>query len=453
MAKVQGDNRQSARDAARPERRVALALIAFFAAFGAAGFVAHRTAAIAAPDAAASGANSDTAASAAAASVLTPQQQRRRQPAARRTATPRPTPRPYRFSHGTKEHRKACDTCHKFPSANWEEARKGGEPFPDVTQYPDHPSCLNCHRRQFFAGERPQPRICTVCHETAQPRKIVLHPFPALRERFDQTAKGRAATASDFLIFYPHDKHNDLITAGLRRPADPRAEFLNASSPGARAWPRRQAQQQQPAAADNCAVCHQTHQPQGDAADEYVTPPPKDLGETDFWLKKGTFKTSPAGHAKCFSCHMAESGILPEPKDCAACHKLPAAPLPEGDFDPALAARMGITDRVTLMKWRRREAGRYRHEWFSHAELACTACHNVMQMNTADERAKKVPVRSCAGAPGAGCHAEPPDGVLIAAVAAKKADPNFTCTKCHVTFGRKALPASHAEFAPQPAAK
>lgn len=344
---------------------------------------------------------------------------------------------PANFDHATRQHGQACDTCHKFPSKKWEAARKKGEAFPDITEYPDHASCLDCHRQQFFARERPQPRICAVCHTGVTPRNTERHPFPTLSERFDASEKGRGAV-SDFAVNFPHDRHEGLFSR--LQPAHRSApRFLRASF----------AKQDDLAKANAaCATCHQTFRPQGDSEDEFVTPPPKNLAEGAFWLRKGTFKTTPRDHSTCFTCHSADSGLPPAPSDCAACHKL----LPPGsraqlasahdDFDPRLAAAMGITDRTTLLKWSRRGAARFRHEWPPH-DLACAACHNVALMNTADEATKKVPVMSCGGG-GTGCHVEPTgDGVLNLAVARRKADPSFTCTTCHVLNGRRPVPATH----------
>src|SRR5215831_10770700 len=61
------------------------------------------------------------------------------------------------FSHQTHVvgQKLACDSCHKFPSSNWKEVRKGDAAYADVTDFPEHASCLNCHRQQFFTRERP----------------------------------------------------------------------------------------------------------------------------------------------------------------------------------------------------------------------------------------------------------------------------------------------------------
>jgi hypothetical protein len=240
----------------------------------------------------------------------------------------------------------------------------------------------------------------------------------------------------------------------LETDAKPGALFVRASLAGT-----ARSRQEDPAKANaSCATCHQTFQPQNDSDDEYATKPPKDLAEGEFWLKKGTFKTAPRDHSACFTCHSADGGIEPMPTNCATCHKLlqPAERLSlvsaHGDFDPKLAASMGVTDRATLRRWAGREAARFRHEWPPH-DLACTACHQTAQMNAAEPAARRVPVLSCGGG-GTGCHIEPtPDGLLNTAVAKKAADPKFVCTSCHVSNGRLPTPVSHTSALPSPATK
>jgi hypothetical protein len=368
-------------------------------------------------------------------SAAEPQQRRstRRPQGARRRAARTQTPRRNyaKFSHAVPQHKEqACNACHKFPTPNWNKVRSGGDAFEDVTDYPEHRSCLGCHHEQFFSGARPI--ICTICHTNPSPRDAARHPFPNPRELFDKSPKGQAAS-TEFQIYFPHDKHEGVF--GRNWPGSEREEsglFRRVAWRGARSIQ----------AADSCSNCHQTYMPQGNSDDEFVTPPPKDLPEDAFWLKKGAFKTTPTSHAACFTCHSADSGLSPAPTDCAICHRLPTAQPLRADFDPQLAATMGIRDKILLEKWRRREAGRFRHEWFSHAELACNACHDVSKINTLDEKTKKVPVASCGGG-GEGCHIGEPDSVLNVAVAKKKADPGFQCMKCHVIFGRDPVPASH----------
>jgi hypothetical protein len=192
----------------------------------------------------------------------------------------------------------------------------------------------------------------------------------------------------------------------------------------------------------SCMVCHQTGQRQGTGETEYATEPPKDLGER-FWLKKGTFKTAP-DHATCFTCHSQDSGVAPAPNDCNACHKLPAAQALRADFDAQLAASMNVADGGVLRRWRTRySSGTFTHEGGGHADLACTTCHDAAKMNTLDPKSARVPLESCAA-----CHVTATTdegGALNVEADRKKADAAFRCTKCHVTYGREALPESHTK--------
>jgi hypothetical protein len=118
-----------------------------------------------------------------------------------------------------------------------------------------------------------------------------------------------------------------------------------------------------------------------------------------------------------------------------------------------MPATMRITDRVMLNAWRERiSAGAYRHEGGAHPDLACTDCHVPARMNTVDVKTLKVPVSSCGGAEG--CHATATldeGGILNYEIDQKKKNPNFVCTKCHITFGKQGVPASHVSAIPKPA--
>ena len=174
--------------------------------------------------------------------------------------------------------------------------------------------------------------------------------------------------------------------------------------------------------------------------DEYFVSPPKELGD-EFWLKKGTFKTVPIGHTTCFTCHSEDTGILPVPQDCAVCHKLRQKAAPN-DFDPKSPAVLPIDDKILLTAWRKRDSSaKFRHEWFSHAELDCSSCHNVNAIDTLDPLTKKVQVDSCAG-----CHitATADDGgILNYEVDSRRASETFMCVKCHLAYGKSAIPESH----------
>jgi hypothetical protein len=216
-------------------------------------------------------------------------------------------------------------------------------------------------------------------------------------------------------VQFPHDKHIDIVSG----EGDP----SYTPSKGE----------------ESCAVCHRTYQSQRKSADEVFTKPPANLGDA-FWLKKGSFKTAPIDHTTCFSCHSQESGLEPSPVNCAACHKL-RQPV-SADFDPQLAAKMSITDRVILRSWRHRiSAGTFRHEFDMHAGMDCSTCHTVVNMNTADAKTKTVPVASCAT-----CHATAKlddGGVLNYEVDKRQKDATFQCVKCHISFGKLPIPESH----------
>jgi hypothetical protein len=339
------------------------------------------------------------------------------------------------FAHARREHRLACDKCHQFPTPDWKESRQGDAAIPDVTRQPEHASCLACHRRQFFARERPQPRICSVCHVAVTPRDQARVPFPNPPETFNRTQRARDFS-SDFRIGFPHDKHLDVVGRLLAPGHDARGvRFVNASGRLAPAAP-------QDSDPKSCMVCHQTYQPQGKSDAEYATEPPKDLGDR-FWLKKGTFKTTP-NHATCFACHSQESGLPPAPNDCNACHKLAPATMPPADFDAQLAAALNVTDGAILQRWRRRDSsGTFRHEGGGHPDMSCTACHDAAKMNALDPKTTRVSVESCNA-----CHitsTSDEGGALNFETDQRKANPSFQCTKCHVTYGRAPVPESHTK--------
>ena len=341
-----------------------------------------------------------------------------------------------KFSHQTHvvQEKLSCESCHKFPSKNWKDVRQGDEAFPDITEYPEHQSCLNCHRQQFFARERPAPQICYNCHFNATPVETSRYAFPSLGEKFLSSAKAMDFV-SDFRVQFPHDKHLDVISRNLRRGPVESESFIRVSF-------GRSSSRPEESDPKSCAICHETYQPQGKADDEFVTKPPKDIGDS-FWLKKGTFKTRPTTHAACFTCHNPESEVAPLPQSCDACHKL-STPPPPADFDSQLAKKIAIDDWWTLTAWRdRSSAGAFRHE--VHSDLSCTKCHNPT-MNTADVRSLKVPVNSCGGAEGCHVTATADDGgILNYEIDQRKANANFACVKCHIVFGNKPLPSSHVD--------
>lgn len=348
------------------------------------------------------------------------------------------------FSHRTHvvDQKLECNSCHQVPSKNWKEVRKGDAAFPDVTDFPEHSSCLNCHRAQFFARETPAPAICSNCHVASSPRDSSRWLFPSLGDIADATKKKRQFV-SEFGVGFPHDKHLDVV--GLNRFPSKQETWVSVSLQ----------EQKKEGPPKSCPVCHETYQPQGDSSEEYVTKPPKNLGD-NFWLKKGTFKTIPNSHTSCFTCHNADSEIPPGPKDCNVCHKLLSPePALKVDFDPKLAAVTAIMDEMILARWSRRiSAGAFRHEGGEHPDLNCLNCHNVTAFDTLDPKTMKVPVRSCGGADGCHITATTDDGgALNFEVEQKKKDATFVCTKCHIIFGKADVPEDHPKAIPTPKEK
>ena len=373
--------------------------------------------------------------------------QRKRAPRSRPqkpTSPPKPKIDYAKFSHQTHvvTQKLACSSCHKVPSKNWKEVRQGDAAFQDVTDFPEHASCLNCHRTQFFARERPAPVICSNCHIAVTPRDTARWLFPSLGDLTDPKLK-RRELVSEFGIGFPHDKHIDVV--GMNQPlTTKREQFVRALFQDKKAGPPK-----------SCPVCHETYQPQGKSSEEYVVKPPKDIGD-NFWLKKGTFKTGPNSHTICFTCHNADSGIAPEPKNCETCHKLTSPAQLPVDFEAKLATSMGA-DVFMLRRWsQRHSAGAFRHEGGMHPDLSCLDCHNVATstFSTLDPQTRRVAVRSCGGADG--CHITntlDEGGALNFEIDSRRKNPNFVCTKCHVTFGKGPVPENHPQAIPTPKPK
>jgi len=239
------------------------------------------------------------------------QKQRRRTPVNNRTTT-RPATIDYsRFSHATKRHQGACNTCHKVPTDNWKKVRG----FPDVADYPGHDACVSCHRSQFFKGAKPV--ICSVCHSKVSPRDDVRFAFR------------NPATPRQFLIEFPHDKHQDVIarleqprysapvtqTVSLRR-AWAHSRFVANETPQTNSLRDNilfaRSADDKTKHYNNCEICHG---PRTAPAVAQVT------GWTDSFVPDAaTFKEAPASHASCFNCHWKSQ--QPTSDNCAGCHKL-----------------------------------------------------------------------------------------------------------------------------------
>lgn len=365
--------------------------------------------------------------------------QQRRGTTRRRVPAQRPRVDYSRFTHSTPAHRKdSCASCHKSPSDNWAQVRERDAAFPDITDYPEHESCLSCHRQQFFRGARPV--ICAVCHTVVSPRSGARFPFANPAAAFARSEKGRKET-SEFAVNFPHDIHQDVMARAPAR-GDAGVRFVRAAF----------AQEQpKPSKPNSCSVCHETYVKPGQAA---ATPAPADAkagaGAGLPSLPAGLVKTTPTGHDSCFNCHWQDGGEKPVSTDCAGCHKL----LPQGstrpelkgkDADAQFAAREGFTDPFVVRKLLRRDSVIFAHDEERHREIDCATCHTrIPSLSTLDETMLKVPILSCGA--GSSCHVgAKPKKILNEEVDKKLADPAFQCAKCHYNLGREKPPKSHLD--------
>lgn len=342
------------------------------------------------------------------------------------------------FSHATKKHQGACNTCHKAPTDNWKKVRD----FPDVADYPGHDACVSCHRPQFFKGAKPV--ICSVCHTKVSPRDDA-------RFAFRKSARTR-----QFTIEFPHDKHQDVI-ARLERPpypAGPVRVMATSFSPPVtqtvrlRAWAHSRFVATETSQTNslrynilsarsavveserynNCEICHVPRTtasvaPASGWIDGYT--PPVD-----------TFKAVPDNHASCFNCHWTRQE--PIRGNCGGCHKLTNAPY----VPPASPERKS-------MKFRHAGGG----EKNSHAvpPSECTVCHiNITKAATLRGLKPDVPITSCSE-----CHNK--DGLrqdVSKELEAIDKNRDFVCRYCHTSdVGRLDPPANHYLIAGREAMK
>ncbi len=304
------------------------------------------------------------------------------------------------FSHKTASHKKiACNSCHQTPTANWSSARG----FPDIADYPGHASCVQCHRNEFFRGNRPT--ICAVCHTAVGPRG---------KERFEFPVKSRS---QEFETIFPHDVHQNIIASNEKKYDVAVAHFVNASF----AKPDDEKPQ-----FNNCAICH----PTATVVPEFITfkplktesltPPAAEV----FTPKAEFFKDMPDNHAACYNCHY--QGQKPVRTDCANCHRL-TTPYFE----------LNVVQRFSL---------KFDHSSENHANKDCTTCH-VRITQTSDLRNllnADVPLMTCNSS---SCHGKELTGEI--GKREKSLADNaqvFQCNYCHTSaIGSFKIPASHLE--------
>jgi hypothetical protein len=316
----------------------------------------------------------------------------------RQSSRTRPTPAPIdysKFSHNTKKHQAACDTCHKIPTPRWQQTST----YPDITDYPGHDACVSCHRPQFFKGAKPV--ICSVCHVKTSPRDEARLPFR------------NPGVKLEFSIEFPHDRHQDVIAL---------LNFRGNESLSAFAHARRSWEDKLPTY-NNCEICHS----------QRGVPSPAAGWADGFQPKPETFKSVPTGHDSCFNCHWKSQ--QPVATNCAGCHKL--AP---STFTPVTAPT-----RISLKFMHEGGGAKQNHV------ADCASCHiNITKSASVRGLKPDVPITSCTE-----CHAKA--GVRedlnqeLAAIDKNKA---FVCTYCHTSnVGSLDPPASHYLIAQRPPLK
>ena len=303
-----------------------------------------------------------------------------------------------KFSHSTKKHQSACDTCHKIPTASWKKVSS----YPDITDYPGHEACVSCHRAQFFKGARPV--ICSGCHTRTSPRDEARLEFR------------NPKNASQFSIEFPHDRHQDVIAFSRDRRNFSTKLLSHAAHKLSFADEPTQNY-------NNCTICHRDDPDHG--------PPPKGWPD-NFKPSRETFKGSPNGHDSCFNCHW--TGAKPIAQNCNGCHKLTVTkPNPES------------MPRISL---------KFQHEGGGEKKVhvaECTTCHiNITKSVTLRGLKPDVPLTSCTE-----CHNR--EGLrqdLSKELAAIDKNRSFVCVYCHTSnFGSLDPPASHYLIAERPPLK
>lgn len=304
------------------------------------------------------------------------------------------------FSHKTPSHKKIdCSSCHKSPTANWSSVRG----FPDIADYPDHASCVQCHRNDFFRGNRPT--ICSVCHVAVGPRG---------KERFEFPVQNRS---QEFETIFPHDVHQNIIAANEKRNDIAVAHFVNASF--------RKVDDEKPQF-NNCAICHPTATVLPDFATfKPIKTESLSIPSTETFIPKAEFfKGLPNNHASCFNCHY--QGQKPVRTDCASCHRITA---------PYIESK--IIQRFSL---------KFDHSSANHVNKDCTSCH-VRITQTSDLRNllnADVPLMTCSTS---SCHGdELSDEIGKRQKSITDKQQVFQCIYCHTNdIGSYKIPLSHTE--------
>jgi hypothetical protein len=348
--------------------------------------------------------------------LTSPAQTRARQPPrpARRTSARDHS----RFSHASASHsERDCASCHRIVSFEQ----------PDLTDFPDHPSCVECHRRQFFSGARPS--ICSDCHTVVAPRGGARFKFP------------KPGEASEFADVFPHANH--VKTTSLIQFKKVIGEKANTQA--------------------SCLYCHKV-----DAAVRAA--PPGAKGADTFAPPAGTFMTTPTSHATCFQCHwrkeVANREQPPLANECARCHRNVTAGVIKSDAGTGGATFAAVTARVganavrparqtpaalasTPRMWAlpARVVPKFVHELESHKKrsneegrevaISCLQCHAAVRKAQTLESLRleenRVGLLTCSSS---ACHTAVSGAAQLRLsvyreLRERAKDPRFDCALCH----------------------
>jgi hypothetical protein len=395
-----------------------------------------------------------------------------RLPQRRRTQPRRPAIDYSRFDHATPEHRsprRECSSCHviqPLAGAGAHDFSKQQAAKLEVTDFPDHPSCVECHRQQFFRGARPA--ICSNCHTVTGPRSGARFEFP------------KPGAGADFADVFPHNVHTD-PGKGLRA-------FRNEIILGPKAHQN-----------ETCNVCHKLDAREFKAAAPVASPraagaaaataSPAPAAPPAVTLPAGTFMITQTSHATCFQCHWQKGVEGRENKvyaeNCERCHdnvalrSLPAAARPAAAVAtrtpaattataaadarpspsparPAVPAALIVPASLARFRpargvesWPARVSPKFTHKTAAHTKRAgadgkeipfnCTTCHGAVR-KVDNLAALKLPenqvqLKSCASSE---CHTSPPGNAALFGqsvfkeLRARSTEAKSDCAYCHL---------------------
>lgn len=324
------------------------------------------------------------------------------------------------FSHNTRAHKedkfKDCNSCHTLPTKNWVAARKDGQQsFPDVRNYPynKHTSCNGCHARDVFSNGGV---FCGSCHTVPSMLARAVRPFP------------NVSHPTQFRTIFPHDVHQDIIASNR-----PKTNYTFAAAhfvPAAFVVPDDKPKP----TIYSCAICHKTttkipkYEMRMPFGVKPMAPPVPD--KFDKPVSAEFFKTSPEGHATCFTCHYQFQNLPVGKRDCSGCHALTKP----------------YVDKNTTLRY----SLKFNHERDGH-DADCTTCH--IRITQSDDIRKKnaegipiiadVPITSCRK-----CHqtqeADASRKIMTTEIETREKDKTFVCTYCHTSaIGKYETPVSH----------